>query len=139
MADILPTASSERNGLLRTASIKRTPSDLSRSLAEADLPPPSAITAAGRAQASEAETTGVNAKLGELDLDEPEGECGGILSYGLSSEAGRVEASAAALETGEPFASCWSVHNDCVGCRTGIGEYAAAGAASARRCRRTLR
>lgn len=58
----------------RTGSIKRTPSDLSRSLAAVNLPPPSAITAAGRKKDDEDAAKGVNDRLRDLDLDEPEGE-----------------------------------------------------------------
>ncbi|KAK4702912.1 tryptophanyl-tRNA synthetase, partial [Phenoliferia sp. Uapishka_3] len=56
----------------RSGSIKRTPSDLSLSLAAADLPPPSAITAASTKDKSDAATAGINQKIGDLDLDEPE-------------------------------------------------------------------
>lgn len=59
---------------VRTGSIKRTPSDLSRSLAAVNLPPPSAITAAGRKKDEEDAASGMNDRLRNLDLDEPEGE-----------------------------------------------------------------
>lgn len=59
----------------RANSIKRTPSDLSRSLAEADLPPPSALTKAQEKDAAAAKQAGVNDKIAGLDADEPEGEC----------------------------------------------------------------
>lgn len=63
----------------RTGSIKRTPSDLSRSLAEVNLPDPTAITDAGRRSMLNARTSEVNNELGELDLDEPEGEFWGLV------------------------------------------------------------
>lgn len=56
----------------RANSIKRTPSDLSRDLAQANLPPPSAITSA--ASAKDAQAAKVNQELGDLDLEEPEGD-----------------------------------------------------------------
>lgn len=66
---------SDATGLhVRTGSIKRTPSDLSRSLAAVNLPPPSAITAAGRKKDEEDAASGMNDRLRNLDLDEPEGE-----------------------------------------------------------------
>lgn len=58
---------------VRTLSIKRTPSDLSRSLAQVDLPPPSAITEAAEARKQVDVAKGVNDSLDKLDLDEPEG------------------------------------------------------------------
>jgi len=57
----------------RQNSIKRTPSDLSRELGEADLPPPSALTSAHRRQQSEQRNQGVNDELDNLELEEPEG------------------------------------------------------------------
>jgi hypothetical protein len=60
------------SGLLRTGSIKRTPSDLSRDLAQANLPPPSAITSAAK-EKDAARAAQLNQDLGDLDLDEPEG------------------------------------------------------------------
>lgn len=57
----------------RSGSIKRTPSDLSRDLAQANLPPPSAITTAAK-EKDAAKAAQVNQDLGDLDLDEPEGE-----------------------------------------------------------------
>ncbi|KAL8278449.1 hypothetical protein RQP46_009139 [Phenoliferia psychrophenolica] len=56
----------------RQNSIKRTPSDLSLSLAAADLPPPTAITRASEADKADAQTQGLNNQIGALDLDEPE-------------------------------------------------------------------
>lgn len=58
----------------RQNSIKRTPSDLSLSLAAADLPPPSAITNASKSDQADQATQGINNRIGALDLDEPEGE-----------------------------------------------------------------
>lgn len=58
----------------RTNSIKRTPSDLSRSLAEQDLPPPSAITKSSTAGAADAAAEKVNQQIAGLDADEPEGK-----------------------------------------------------------------
>lgn len=68
--------SSTAGGLhVRVPSIRRTPSDLSKSLAECELPPPTAITAAGQTSDKESKTTEVNDQLGELEFDEePEGE-----------------------------------------------------------------
>lgn len=57
----------------RSGSIKRTPSDLSRDLAQANLPPPSAITTAAKDKDA-AKAAQVNQDLENLDLDEPEGE-----------------------------------------------------------------
>lgn len=56
----------------RANSIKRTPSDLSRDLAQANLPEPSAIRDA--ANAKDQQAAKVNQELGDLDLEEPEGE-----------------------------------------------------------------
>ena len=70
-----PLSATMSGGLhARQNSIKRTPSDLSLSLAAADLPPPSAITRASQADKADAQTQGLNNRIGELDLDEPEGE-----------------------------------------------------------------
>lgn len=59
---------------LRTGSIKRTPSDLSQALANVDLPAPSAIRNAGKTVQSNQQGQQVNDSIGDLDLDEPEGE-----------------------------------------------------------------
>lgn len=58
----------------RSGSIKRTPSDLSRELGQANLPPPSAITTASKERDAQQQAK-VNQELGDLDLEEPEGEC----------------------------------------------------------------
>ena len=58
----------------RQNSIKRTPSDLSRELGEADLPPPSILTSTHRRQQSENQQKGVTDELDKLELEEPEGE-----------------------------------------------------------------
>lgn len=58
----------------RQNSIKRTPSDLSRELGEANLPPPSALTATQRREQAQRQNQGVNDQLDDLELEEPEGE-----------------------------------------------------------------
>lgn len=75
---------------VRTPSIRRTPSDLSKSLAKADLPPPEAITLAGKKDETDQITQGLNAKIGEMELDQPEGELY-MLSFfdGLSNGEGQ--------------------------------------------------
>ncbi|KAM0754079.1 hypothetical protein T439DRAFT_171190 [Meredithblackwellia eburnea MCA 4105] len=57
---------------VRSNSIKRTPSDLSLALANADLPPPSAITKAAKDQVNNDATAALNKNLGDLDLQQPE-------------------------------------------------------------------
>lgn len=65
---------SQSGGLhARQGSIKRTPSDLSRDLAAANLPPPSAITKAEQQSKSSNQEESVRKELSEAELDEPEG------------------------------------------------------------------
>lgn len=58
----------------RQNSIKRTASDLSKELAEQDLPPPSALRSERAKHAAERMQQSVNEKIGKLELEEPEGE-----------------------------------------------------------------
>ncbi|KAI5476114.1 tryptophanyl-trna synthetase [Pseudohyphozyma bogoriensis] len=91
------------SGHLRTPSIKRTPSDLSRSLAEADLPEPSAITKAASKDSQDAAAKAVNDKIGNLDLDdEPEALTMAERRRASTLTQDAVAAALSSLELGAP-------------------------------------
>ncbi|GAA5899768.1 hypothetical protein JCM6882_005430 [Rhodosporidiobolus microsporus] len=89
-------------GLNRQQSIKRTPSDLSRELAEENLPPPEVISRAeGRSDDRKRRET-LDDRLAELDGDEPEAL---VMTHRRRQSEKAQEAMAAALATlelGEP-------------------------------------